>query len=182
MTNVAPRGMPSLPWLSAFPELNVRTYVRAANRPGIYFFSLDAGNALAVAIARALFNLPYHRATMTVVPVTGGVRYESARKTRPPAEFTAVYRPLGAPFEAAVGSLEYFLTERYCLYHHSHRGAAYRLDIHHAPWALQLASADIGTNSMAAASDLSIGEAPALLHFARRQDMIAWAPQRLRDR
>ena len=63
MTNVAPRGVPSLPWVSAFPELNVRTYVRVGDRPGIYFFSLDAGSSLAVKTARALFNLPYTRRT-----------------------------------------------------------------------------------------------------------------------
>ena len=58
MTNVAPRGVPSMPWLSAFPELNVRTYVQVGGRPGVYFFSLDAGSRLAVRAARALLNLP----------------------------------------------------------------------------------------------------------------------------
>jgi uncharacterized protein YqjF (DUF2071 family) len=62
MTNVAFRGTPSLPWISSFPELNVRTYVRMGDRPGIYFLSLDAGRRLAVAAARTLFNLPYYAA------------------------------------------------------------------------------------------------------------------------
>src|ERR687892_361778 len=64
MTNVAPRGVPAIPWVSAFPELNVRTYVRIGAKPGVYFFSLDAGNPVAVAVARAMFNLPYYPATI----------------------------------------------------------------------------------------------------------------------
>jgi hypothetical protein len=66
MTNVGPRRIPTLPWVSEFPELNVRTYVRVADRPGIYFFSLDAANAMAVLAARTLLNLPYYTASMTM--------------------------------------------------------------------------------------------------------------------
>jgi uncharacterized protein YqjF (DUF2071 family) len=179
MTNVGPRGVPSLPWISTFPELNVRTYVRVADRPGVYFFSLDAGSALAVAAARAFLNLPYFTATMTVGRIHDGVDYRSVRKAHPATEFIATYRPHGAPFTAAPGSLEYFLTERYCLYHVSRRGTPYRLDIHHPPWSIQLASTEIESNTMAAASNLEIGKTPALLHFARRQDTVAWAPVRL---
>src|SRR4051812_15661753 len=66
MTNVAPRAVPNVPWISAFPELNVRTYVSVGGKPGVYFFSLDAASALAVAAARSLFNLPYYQATIDV--------------------------------------------------------------------------------------------------------------------
>ena len=181
MTNVAFRETPSLPWISSFPELNVRTYVRMGDRPGIYFLSLDAGRRLAVAAARTLFNLPYYAASMTVDCLPHGLRYRSVRRASTPAEFSAEYVPTAAPFSAPVGSLEYFLTERYCLYHHDHRGLPYRLEIHHAPWCLQPARAEIATNTMAAASHLTISGPPALLHFARRQDVIAWAPTPLRD-
>jgi uncharacterized protein YqjF (DUF2071 family) len=175
MTNVGVRHMPSLPWLSAFPELNVRTYVRMAERPGVYFFSLDAGRRLAVAAARALLNLPYYVAAMSAERRGDGVDYHSVRRRHGRAEFRAVYEPTGAPFVAAVESLEYFLTERYCLYHHDRRGRPYRLEIHHRPWSLQTARAEIRTNTMAAASHLAI-DGVALLHFARRQDAVAWAP------
>lgn len=177
MTNVGLRGTPSLPWLSSFPELNVRTYVRMADRPGVYFFSLDAGRRLAVTVARTFLNLPYFAAVMNVE--TGGtdVVYHCVRKgKRRPAVFEAEYGPTGPPFTASEGSLEYFLTERYCLYHQTRRAAPYRLEIHHPPWSLQLARAEIKTNTMAAPSGLDISEQPALLHFARRQDAIAWAP------
>ena len=66
MTNVTPRGVPPLPFLSAFPELNVRTYVTRDDKPGVFFFSLDAANALAVTTARSILGLPYFQAEMTV--------------------------------------------------------------------------------------------------------------------
>ena len=181
MTNVGLRGTPRLPWMSAFPELNVRTYVRVADRPGVYFFSLDAGRRLAVAAARAFLNLPYFTAAMSIERRGDGLKYQSTRLTRGPAEFRATYEPAGAPFVPSVGSIEYFLTERYCLYHHNRRGHPYRLEIHHRPWSLQIARAAITMNTMAAASRLTLNGGPALLHFARRQDVVAWAPTRLPD-
>jgi uncharacterized protein YqjF (DUF2071 family) len=179
MTNVAPRGMPALPWVSAFPELNVRTYVRVADRPGIYFFSLDAGSALAVRAARAVFNLPYHRASMKVACRDALIEYKS-RRTRGAAEFAATYQPTGVPFTATKPSLEYFLTERYCLYHMNRRGLPYRLEIHHPAWMLQLAEGNLARNTMAEANGLRLPNRPPILHFAKRQDAIAWAPTRLR--
>jgi uncharacterized protein YqjF (DUF2071 family) len=94
MSNVAPRGVPAIPWLSSFPELNVRTYVRVDDKPGVYFFSLDAGSALAVRAARAMFNLPSFPASMRVAPEAGVIRYESRRcRSHPVAEFLARYTP-----------------------------------------------------------------------------------------
>ena len=178
MTNVTPRGVPPLPWISAFPETNVRTYVRVGDRPGIFFFSLDAGSALAVTAARALTNLPYYPATMTVEPRGKAIEYQSRRDFDGSAELIATYEPHGGVFEATQGTLEYFLTERYCLYHHDHSGAAYRLEIHHPPWQLQPARAIFEQNTMAAAAGINLGDAP-LLHFAKRQDMVAWMPSHL---
>jgi len=176
MTNVAFRGTPALPWVSEFAELNVRTYVRVGDRPGIYFFSLDAARRLAVGTARAMFNLPYYAAAMTVDRGRDIVAYASSRRGHVPAQFQATYGPLGGVFTAGAGSLEYFLTERYCLYHHDHQGRPYRLEIHHPTWALQPARAEVAVNTMAAASRLDATGAPALLHFSRRQDVVAWSP------
>ena len=182
MTNVGLRATPVVPWISTFPELNVRTYVRVGDRPGVYFFSLDAARWLAVAAARTLLNLPYYAADMTLERHRDGLRYESTRWRRPRPQFKATYAPVGALFVPPVGSIEHFLTERYCLYHHNRRGHPYRLDIHHRPWSLQSARATITTNTMAAASHLTLNGAPALLHFARRQDVLAWPPARLARR
>lgn len=180
MTNVAPRGVPSLPWISEFPELNVRTYVRVNEKPGVYFFSLDAGRTLAVHAARLLLNLPYYSAAMTVTPSPGNIEYDSRRDDgAAAATLSASYRPVGAPFEAVNGSLEYFLTERYCLYNLDRRAVPYRLEIHHPPWPLQPADAEFTRNTMADAARLSLPDMKPLLHFSKRQDMVAWPPTAL---
>jgi uncharacterized protein len=179
MTNVAPRGVPGLPWMSAFPELNVRTYVRVGDRPGVYFFSLDAGSTLAVHTARALLNLPYYSAAMTVVAEADRIRYDSQRDGGAEAQLSATYRPVGAARQATQGSLEYFLTERYCLYNLHRSGAPYRLEIHHPPWPLQNAEAEFAWNTMAEAAGVPLKETTPLLHFSKRQDMVAWAPATL---
>src|SRR5688572_11977481 len=177
MTNVAPRGMPWMPIGSAFPELNVRTYVTMYGKPGVYFFSLDAGNKMAVAAARRFFNLPYYDAKMTVSVDGQTVSYSSQRDTRiPVAEFKATYRPIGSAVQPQPGTLEHFLTERYCLYTIDDSFKAKRLEIHHAPWQLQAAEARIEVNTMADAAGIRLPSTAPLLHFARRQDVVAWAP------
>ncbi len=176
MTNVAPRGVPSVPFVSAFPELNVRTYVTLHGKPGVYFFSLDAGSSLAVAAARTLFHLPYHAAAMRVEERDGGIAFHSARETKMEgaAEFAATYRPVGPVQRPVPGTLEHFLTERYCLYTLDAAFRAKRLEIHHAPWPLQAAEARITINTMADAAGIRLPATAPRLHFAKRQDMVAW--------
>ena len=175
MTNVAPRGIPSIPFVSAFPELNVRTYVTRNGRPGIYFFSLDAGSTIAVATARTLFHLPYYAATMSVDVQGSTVSYSSRRNTTMAvAEFEATYRAIGPVQPPIPGTLEHFLTERYCLYTIDADFRARRLQIHHAPWPLQVAAAEIRVNTMANAAGLRLPSTAPLLHFSKRQDMVAW--------
>src|SRR5690242_3353109 len=131
MTYVRPRGVPPVPGLSAFPELNVRTYVTLNGIPGVYFFSLDAGNAIAVALARRLAHLPYFNAQMSSKRVGETVHYHSLRTHRaaPSAELLASYRPIAPVVYAQPGSLEHWLTERYCLYTLVGQWV-YRCDIH----------------------------------------------------
>ena len=180
MTNVAPRGIPSVPWVSEFPELNVRTYVRVGDRPGIYFFSLDAGSTLAVQAARMLLNLPYYSAIVTVKSKAGTIEFDSRRDDgSSEARLSVHYQPIGPLFEALPGTLEHFLTERYCLYNLDHRGASYRLDIHHRPWSLRPAEAMFTQNTMAEAVGLTLSNVKPLLHFSNRQDMVAWPPAML---
>jgi uncharacterized protein len=176
MTNVAPRGVPALPWVSAFPELNVRTYVRVGDKPGVYFFSLDAGNPLAVIAARWLFNLPYYSAAMTVTAEGATIHYRSRRAGKQRAELVASYLPTGGVFHAPPRSLEYFLTERYCLYTIDRARRARRVDIHHRPWPLQAAAGSFQVNTMAEATGLALTADAPVLHFAKRQDTVAWLP------
>lgn len=177
MTNVAPRGVPALPWVSAFPELNVRTYVTMGQKPGVYFFSLDAGSSVAVTVARTMFRLPYHSAAIDVHHEDGWIAYRSSRNTSDSeqAVWEARYRPVGPVQYAAPGSLEHFLTERYCLYTVDDAFRAYRLEIHHLPWPLQRAEATIAANTMADAAGIRLPSRSPLLHFAKRLDVVAWA-------
>lgn len=180
MTGVRLRGTPPLPRISAFPELNVRTYVRRGDRPGVLFLSLDARNPIAVAIARAWFHLPYFRARMSCEREGDGIRYAHARTHAgaPAAELSGRYRPTGPTFHARAGTLEHWLVERYCLYTASKAGEVRRAEIHHHPWTLQNAEASFECNTMAQAHGLALPETAPLLHFARRQDVVVWNPTR----
>lgn len=183
MENVRPRGVSWLPWVSAFCELNVRTYVRGPDgRPGVWFLSLDAASRLAVRGARATFHLPYYDARMSCTRTAEGwVAYACNRTHRgaPPARFEGRYRPVGPPRTARPGTLEHFLVERYCLYAADRRGRLYRGEIHHPPWPLQDAEAEIDANTVAAAAGFEDFGPPEHLHFAARIDVVGWAPQRL---
>jgi uncharacterized protein len=165
------RGLPPLPYLSSFLELNTRTYVSLDGKAGIYFFSLDAESALAVEAARRLYRLPYFRANMTA-DFAAQIDYSSERAEGTRACFRGTYRPTGEPDPPAPGSLEHFLTERYCLFT-MHEGRPHWAEIHHPPWPLQAAEADIAENTMPPEGVELEGEP--LLHFSRRQDVVIWA-------
>lgn len=176
MSDVALRGLPALPGVSSFPELNVRTYVRHGDRPGVWFFSLDAANHLAVLAARRLFRLPYVYAHMRVRPMGARIHYSSRRPTG--EGFLATYEPLGPVQRAPPGSLEHFLTERYCLYAMSRSGELYRADIHHVPWPLQSARVAIAHNEMLEVNQLTVRGQP-MKHYAKRLDVVIWPPKAL---
>lgn len=167
---------PPLPVLSAFPELNARTYVTVQGKPGIWFFSLDAASRLAVAAARRFYRLPYFRARMSVDRREDGVEYTSERRDHRghEARFRAEYRPVGPEGKIAPGSLEHFLTERYCLYTLAADDRPLRADIHHGPWPLRPAEAEIETNTMAPPG-LELPDVEPLLHFSARQDVVIWS-------
>ncbi len=173
------RGTLPVPGLSSFLETNVRTYVRHGDRPGVWFFSLDADSALAVAAARRLYRLPYFRAGMSAHSGATAIAYSSVRTEAGAFARTLRlrYRPTGAAFQAEPGTLEHFLTERYCLYTYAD-GRLYRADVHHAPWPLQPAAASITENTMAP-RPLELPDDEPLLHFARRLDVVIWSLERV---
>ena len=181
MSGVRLRGTPAVPGLSAFPELNVRTYVVAGGKPGVWFFSLDAANRIAVAVARAWFHLPYFRARMSCEERNGWTEYRSGRAHRGAAcgVLNGRYRAVGEVFSARRGSLEHFLTERYCLYAADEKGQVLRGEIHHGPWPLQTAEAELTSNTMPEAAGIYVPPANPLLHFSRRLDVVVWQPRRI---
>jgi uncharacterized protein YqjF (DUF2071 family) len=180
MTGIRPHGVPNVPPLSSTDEINLRTYTVADGKPGVFFFSLDAGSPLAVAIARRFFHLPYFNARFTIRYDGDTVDYASLRTHRgaPPGEFAASYRPRGPVFEAAPASLDRWLTERYCLYAADRQGRLYRGDIHHRLWPLQPAAADIRHNTLPQGFGFSLSGEP-LLHFAARLEVLIWPLARL---
>lgn len=181
MTGIRPRGVPELPWISAFPELNVRTYVTVDGKPGVWFFSLDAANPVAVRGARLGFHLPYYDARMASRREHGRVRYRSRRIHRgaPSATLQAQYQPVGAVYHAAPGTLDHWLTERYCLYAADRRRRVWRGEIHHAPWPLQAAEADVEVNTMTEQLGFMVPSSQPLLHFARYLDVVGWTLERV---
>lgn len=178
MTNVRPRGLPPVAGVFSLPELNVRTYVKLENKPGVYFFSLDAGILSAVFAARSFYRLPYFYARMRVRVAAEEIRYHSVRRVPANAEFRGSYRPLGAVELRTPGSLEHWLTERYCLYTTTGR-SLFRAEIHHLPWPLQDAAAELEINTMAAAAGISLPQTAPLLHFSRRLEVLVWPLRRV---
>ena len=178
MTGVRARYFPGLPGLSAFAELNVRTYVSRRGRGGVWFFSLDAANAVAVHVARRAYHLPYYTARMSVgrgAGEQGEVRYTSTRThaAAPPAQFSARYRPTGPVYRAQAGNLDYWFTERYSLFAADPQGRLYRGEVEHARWPLQPAEAEIESNTMTEGLGVAPPRSAPLLHFAAELDVVA---------
>jgi uncharacterized protein YqjF (DUF2071 family) len=150
-------------------------------KPGVYFFSLDAANRLAVETARRWFKLPYFLARMQIRAHGGSFAYDSRRVGAGPsdAEFVGRYRPMGDPVRAEPGTFAYWATERYCLYTADSGGQAARAEILHEPWPLQPAAAEISWNTMVNPTGLRLPDVPPILHFSRKLDVVVWAPRRV---
>lgn len=179
MEDVAPRGVPSPPVLGAFPEVNVRTYVRHGGRSGVWFLSLDADSRITVAGARTFFHLPYFRARMSSTRENDVIDYHSRRTDRrgPSAELAVRYRPTGPIALAVPGSLEAWLTDRMRAFSVDGAGRVVRTEIDHPAWPLQPAEAEFTVESMAAAHGLILPDAAPHLQFSRRLDVRAWWPR-----
>jgi uncharacterized protein YqjF (DUF2071 family) len=155
MAGVMRRPLPDLPWISAFPELNVRLYVEHQDKPGVWFLSLDATNPLAVWAARRFFHLPYYNARIQSRRSGDAIHYSARRRGLEP-RLEASYRPVSAPYESKPGTLEHWLTERYCLYAQAPDGTIWRNEVHHAPWPLQAAEATLSENTYFSPHGLSV--------------------------
>ena len=181
------RGLPALPGMRSFPDLNVRTYVRDENTgtPGMYFFSLDATNLLAVALAHTFFHLPYHWAEMSLDQRSERefAFYSRRRFTAEPVIFKARYRGLGPTSklaDARPGSLEFFLMERSSLFTRNRAGQAIRANLHHVPWPLEEAEAEIERNDLARSIGIELPETEPVLHYSRRLAVYVWPTELVR--
>ena len=176
MRSIRPRGLPALPWLSYFHETNVRTYVHHEGKdPGVWFFSLDAANPVAVALARAWFHLPYYlaRMSLTTDPTKGTLTYAS-RRVRPtspnPAVVSISCKPTGDPRPAMIGTRDHFLLERYFLYAAYH-DQLFRGQVHHTPYPVQTAEVDALEESLLKAAGMTRPEMSPIVHFSRGVDV-----------
>ena len=171
--------LPAMPWLSSFPETNVRTYVTdRQGRRGVWFFSLDAARLPAVIGARAAYALPYFWASMRVECDDREAHYTSRRLHGPKAN-SDIAVSIGGPIPAP-SELELFLTARFRLY--AHRGGRlWRADIEHPPWPLYRASVVQLAQTLIQSSGLRIPRGDPLTHFAPILDVLVAPPRRLLD-
>jgi uncharacterized protein YqjF (DUF2071 family) len=174
-----PRGLPAPPYFSHFPEINVRTYVSYQGQPGVYFFSLNADSLLAVEGARLIYRLNYYDSEIHIARRDTGISYDARRRGRRQGRFRARYGPTeNDVHQARPGTLEHWLTERYCLYAVSRSGQVFRGPIHHRPWQLQAAWSEIEENSLPSLDGIILPAGAPLLHYAAEQPTLVWAPQR----
>ena len=168
MSGVRPLWAPPVRGLSRFPEVNVRTYVHLNGKdPGVWFFSLDAANAAAVRIARALFHLPYYFARMGIEKTGSRIAYHSDRlwPGPTPAGCRVEWEPEGPPAAAGLGTLEHFLAERYILYSSGTR-RLYRGRVHHMPYPLQRAKVHRLEEDLVARAGIVRPDLPPIAHHA----------------
>lgn len=190
MTGVRPVGLPPVRGLSRFPETNVRTYVHHRGRdPGVWFFSLDAANPVAVALARRLYHLPYYRARMFLEPECGAspdgssgpILYAGTRR-HPGWNGSASYlvraQPTGAVAPARPGTLEHFLVERYILYAVAN-DRLYQGRVHHQPYPLQPAKLLALDESLVAAAGIRRPDTLPLILFASGVDVKVYVIRRI---
>jgi uncharacterized protein len=176
LEGLRPPGLPALPWLSTFPETNLRTYVSGPAGPGIWFFSLDAARAAAVVGARLAYGLPYHWATMRVAADGRRVRYTSARA----GARAAIKVEPGARIPQP-DARERFLVERYRLYT-VRRGELAAAPVAHPPWPLHRATLLALTETLREAAGLPHGDAPTCVHYSPGvRARVGW-PRRIGER
>lgn len=174
MTDIRLRGFPAIPGTDRFPELNVRTYVTLDGKPGVYFFSLDATNWLAVRLAKKFYHLPYVDANIMVNHNGLIIDYESRRRSGDASKLVCSYRPISEPYQAAQGSFDEWMGERYCLYSLNKKGVPLRCDILHQPWLLQHAEAEFSQNTMLSKLDIQVESDEPFLHFSKKMEVRMW--------
>jgi uncharacterized protein len=173
------RGIPPIPGMDAFRELNLRTYIKQNGRGGVYFLSIECPAAYSDWIARQFFGVPYYEAQIAVFSDGASYRFASERtqKNQPPAAFFASFQPMGDSASPVPGSLESFLVERYCLYY-VHGGAVYRGDIHHDEWLLRSAEVQLDVDTVSRAAGFELSAKPDHAAFVLRTDTLIYPPVR----
>ena len=172
MQRIRPAWLPPLPWISWFLELNVRTYVHdAEGRPGVWFYSLDCSQPLAVALARRFFHLPYFHARMAAAHHRGVVHYECRRRAEAAPLSRYAWTPGRETGLAEPGSLAFFLVERYLLFAAERTGQLYTGRVHHAPYRLHTPELTDFSTAPARQAGFDLGGEPAPVLGAQAVDV-----------
>jgi uncharacterized protein len=174
-----PPYVPAMPGLNAMHELNVRTYVHLDGTPGVWFFSLDCTNAAAVFGARNFYYLPYFNAEITLDQSDSTIVYSSKRTDKPPATLQTTWTIGESIPQTQPDSLEFFLTERYCLFS-EHKGKLHRARIHHRPWVLQTATVSSHSSTMIQSLSLAEPTDAPILNYAEEIAVDIWPLEKLR--
>ncbi len=168
LMTVTPPGRGPAPWLSRFPETNVRTYVRAPDgTTGVWFLSLDASRLPAVGTARSTWSLPYFWSQMAVTTTGPVVSYRSRRRwPGPVGARSQVAVEVGPAYEPdELGDLDHWLTARYRLYFQGRRKLGHAL-AEHDPWPLRRARALHVDTGLLVAAGLPAPSTPPIVHWS----------------
>ncbi|WP_338787239.1 DUF2071 domain-containing protein [Metabacillus sp. FJAT-53654] len=173
---IYPRGLSSVSLTPKFLEVNVRTYVQYDGKPGVYFMSLDVENWASRTIAKRWYRLPYYPARMSFQNEGKTIHFQSIRKSTTNAQitFSGSFRPSQEVNFANTGTLDHWLTERYCLYSFDNRGNTYCGEIHHPPWPLQKAETQIGMNTLFSPFNIDLSNVKPIAHFSKGFDSLIW--------
>lgn len=170
MQQIRPRYLPALRPVSDFHELNLRTYVRHGNKPGVCFLSIEAQKQISVFIARNLSGLPYVKSGMRRSRTAGSADFHSANKD---TGFSLRANFSTGDSLSTITPLDQWLTERYCLYQDNHKRLL-RFDIHHLPWPLRKVTINkLDVRYRLGAMDL-YELPPDLIHYSEGVQVIAW--------
>ncbi|WNS76922.1 DUF2071 domain-containing protein [Bacillus sp. DTU_2020_1000418_1_SI_GHA_SEK_038] len=176
MEGIYPRGFPSISIIPPFAEINVRTYVHYNGKPGIYFMSLDVGDLASLTIAKRWLHLPYKHSHISIQKIGKAFYYDSIRvkQTNPQIICKGSYSPVKDIFFPIEGTLDHWLTERYCFFSSNKRDNLYCCEIHHDPWPLQQAEAIIKKNTLFTPFQIDISDIQPIFHFSKGVDSLIW--------
>lgn len=166
MEKIRPRYLPAVGFISNFDEINVRTYIENDGKKGVYFLSIEAGNALSAFIAKTLSGLPYEKSNTN----RRNNIYES---TNPKRGFHlhanyALHESIESKNE-----LDKWLTERYCLYLDQGK-KRFRFEIHHKEWDLKKATLNSLQTKYEIGGIQLNNAAPDFIHYSDGVQVIAW--------
>ncbi|MGV3467279.1 MAG: YqjF family protein [Heyndrickxia sp.] len=182
LEGIFPLGISSLSLTPSFPETNVRTYVKYNGKPGIYFMSIDVENWASLKIAKRWYRLPYHSAQIFYQKEGQNFNFHSIRKDNesPSIYLKGQYSPISEVYYAKEGTLDHWLTERYCLYSSNNVASIYCGDIHHQPWPLQKAEIDLVRNTLFTPFNFDFSKVKPIAHFSTGLDSLMWNIKKLR--